>query len=140
MQTDEPYSCNECDISFKMTKDVKHDGKKSHNCNQCSYSSTNAASLKRHMLVHSGEKPFVCTQCVYSCTEASHLKKHMLTHSGDRPFNCTQCKYSFTQAQTHVDTFRRKAFQLHTVRLFLHSRSISQDAYAHPFRREAFQV
>ena len=50
-----PYSCLQCDLSFKMTKDLKmhmiqHGGKKSHSCNLCGYSTTSASKLKRHML------------------------------------------------------------------------------------------
>ena len=60
---DKPNSCVQCNLSFKMNKDLKmhmlqHDGKKSHNCSQCVYSSICAANLKTHILVHSGEKPF----------------------------------------------------------------------------------
>ena len=52
---DRPYSCPQCDLSFKMTKDLKmhmiqHGWKKSHSCNLCGYSTTSASKLKRHML------------------------------------------------------------------------------------------
>ena len=52
---DRPYSCPQCDLSFKMTKDLKmhmiqHGGKKSHSCNLCGYSTTSASKLKRHRL------------------------------------------------------------------------------------------
>ena len=79
-------------------KYLQHDGKKTHTCNQCGFSSISAFKLKRHMPVHSGEKHFSCTQCNYSCTTAAHLKLHILTHSGEKPFNCTHSKYSCTQA------------------------------------------
>ena len=65
MQTKgKPRSCVQCNLSFKMAKDLKthiiqHGGKKAHSCNQCGYSSINAAHLKTHMLVHSGEKPLI---------------------------------------------------------------------------------
>ena len=110
---DRPYSCPQCDLSFK----------KSHSCNLCGYSTTSASKLKRHMLVHriqsclavrfpevrnrkrteggpvhSGEKPVVCKQCNFSCTPAGSLKIHMLIHSGGKPCACTQCSYSCTQA------------------------------------------
>ena len=102
---DESYSCVHCNLSFKVTKDLKmhmlqHGGKKSHPCNQCGYSAISASKLKIHMLVHSGENPFVCKQCNYSCTSASNLKRHMLTHSGEKPFSCTQCNYSCTTTES----------------------------------------
>ena len=125
---DRPYSCPQCDLSFKMTKDLKmhmiqHGGKKSHSCNLCGYSTTSASKLKRLMLVHrsqsclavrfpelrnrkgteggpvhSGEKPVVYIQCNFSCTRTGSLKIHMLIHSGGKSFACTQCSYSCTQA------------------------------------------
>ena len=64
MQTEhKSYSCVQCNLSFKMTKDLKthmlqHDVKKSQSCNKCGYSCIKAANLKTHMPVHSGEKPF----------------------------------------------------------------------------------
>ena len=124
---DKPYSCLQCDLFFKMTKDLKmhmiqHGGKKSHSCNLCGYSTTSASKLKRHMLVHriqsclavrfpevrnrkrteggpvhSGEKPVVCKQCNFSCTWAGSIKIHMLIHSGGKPYACTQCSYSCTE-------------------------------------------
>ena len=59
MQTkDKLFSCVHCKNSFKTTKDLKthmlqyHGGKMSHNCNQCGFSSSNAANLKIHMIYH----------------------------------------------------------------------------------------
>ena len=72
---------------MEIAKDLKthllqHDGKKTHSCDQCDYSSTIASNLKSHMLVHIA-MPFVCEQCRkqcrYSCTAAGNFKKHMLT-------------------------------------------------------------
>ena len=125
---DKPYSCLQCDLFFKMTKDLKmhmiqHGGKKSHSCNLCGYSTTSASKLKRHMLVHrnqsclavwfaevcnrkgakggllhSGKKPVVHTQCNFSCTTACHLKIHNQIHLGEMSFNCRQCNYACTTA------------------------------------------
>ena len=60
------------------------DGKVSHDCNLCDYTSKKSSHLKYHMRVHSGEKPFACTQCEYSTKQNSHLKTHMLKHSGQQ--------------------------------------------------------
>ena len=99
---DKPFSCLQCDLAFKMTKDLKkhmiqHHGKKPHSCNQCGYSSISAANLRKHMLIHSGEKPFVCKQCNYSCTTAADLKRLFL-HTNWWP------------QKSHAHTFRRKTF------------------------------
>ena len=87
MQTkDKSFECAQCNLSFKMMKDLKthmlqHEGKKPHSCNQCGYSNIRATKLKRHMLIHSGDKPFSCEQCEYSSTHTVNLRNHMLTHS-----------------------------------------------------------
>ena len=57
---DKPFSCVQCDLSFKMTKDLKihmiqRCEKKSYSCNLCGYSTTRASKLKRHMVVHSSQ-------------------------------------------------------------------------------------
>ena len=58
MQTgNKSYSCVQCNLSFKMTKDLKthmlqHYVKKPHGCNQCGYSTISASKLKTHKLVH----------------------------------------------------------------------------------------
>ena len=125
---DAAFSCVQCNLSFKMTKDLKthmlqHEGKKFHSCSQCKYSTIGASHLKCHMRVHSGEKPFACKQCNFACTQAS--KSHMLTHSGEKSFICTQCDYSCTTTGilkrhmlTHLD---EKPFQLYSVWLLFHN-------------------
>ena len=61
MQTgNKSYSCVQCNLSFKMTKDLKthmlqYDVKKPHGCIQCGYSTISASKLITHKLVHSGE-------------------------------------------------------------------------------------
>ena len=123
-------SCVQCNLSFKMTKDLKthmlqHEGKKFHSCSQCKYSTIGASHLKCHMRVHSGEKPFACKQCNFACTQASNLKSHMLTHSGEKSFICTQCDYSCTTTgilKRHMLThLEEKPFQLYSVWLLFHN-------------------
>ena len=117
MQTqDKPYSCGQCNLSFKMNKDIRthmieHDGTKPHSCNQCGYWSVNASHLKSHMLVHIGKSSFVCKQCSFSCTTAGNLKTHMLTHSGYKPFNCksanTPAQQNWEPQDTYTNPFRK---------------------------------
>ena len=57
---DTPFSCPQCDLSFKMKKNLKmhiiqHGGNKSHSCNLCSNSTTSACKLKKNMLVLLGQ-------------------------------------------------------------------------------------
>ena len=65
MQTgNKSYSCVQCNLSFKMTKDLKthmlqHDVKKPHGCNQCGYSTISASKLKTHK--HTVEKNLLFT-------------------------------------------------------------------------------
>ena len=97
------YSCINCNLFFKMNKDLKthmnkHGGKKTHCCKKCSYTSIKASNLKLHNLFHSGKTPIVCKQCNYSCIRGDHLKQHMRIHTGEKPFVCKQCKYSCTRS------------------------------------------
>ena len=47
-------------------------------CDECSYESTRADMLKRHLVSHSGEKLLkICKQCDYSFTDYRTLKRHL---------------------------------------------------------------
>ena len=67
---------------------------KPHKCNQCNYSSTQAACLRRHFKTHTGEKLNKCNQCNYASSEAGHLRSHLKTHIGEKSNKCNQCKYT----------------------------------------------
>ena len=94
MQTeDKSFTSDQCNLSFKMTKDLKrhlpqHGAKKAHSCNQCGYSIIKAANLKKEK-THAGSqwreafKAFSCTQGKFSCATTGTLKTHMQTHSGE---------------------------------------------------------
>ena len=60
--------------------------------------------------------------------------------TGEKPFVCTQCSYSSTTADAFANPFRRKTFQLHTVWILLHKGILPQETHVGAFRREAFQV
>ena len=117
---EKPFVCKQCNYSCTTASILKrhmltHSGEKPFVCTQCSYSSTTAGNLKAHLLTHSGEKPFSCTKCNYCCTTAGSLKTHLLS-------------------------FGRKTFQLHTVWILLHNNILPQETHVDAFRREAFQV
>ena len=116
---------------------MKHSGEKLFLCRQCDFRCTRADSLKKHMLTHSGERPFVWKHCNYSFSATCDLKKHMLTHSGERPCICKQynfsCKKNWSPQDAHAHTFRRKAFQLHTVQLYLHTSWCPQKTHSDQF-------
>lgn len=71
-----------------------------HQCTYCSYSTTNAGHLKRHLYKHTGEKPYSCPYCTYSCTHDSNLKAHIRVHTGEKPYTCDHCPYRATQKGT----------------------------------------
>lgn len=71
-----------------------------HQCTYCSYSTTNAGHLKRHLYKHTGEKPYACPYCSYSCTHDSNLKAHIRVHTGEKPYSCDHCPYRATQKGT----------------------------------------
>ncbi|XP_045112939.1 zinc finger and BTB domain-containing protein 7A-like isoform X9 [Portunus trituberculatus] len=71
-----------------------------HQCTYCSYSTTNAGHLKRHLYKHTGEKPYSCPYCNYSCTHDSNLKAHIRVHTGEKPYSCDHCPYRATQKGT----------------------------------------
>ena len=56
---------------------------KSNKCNQCSYASSYASHLRRHLKTHSGEKSNKCNQCDFVSSRADHLRRHLKTHSGE---------------------------------------------------------
>ena len=48
---------SESGINVNVTlRNTNNEGEKSNKCNQCNYASSQACSLKRHLITHSGEK------------------------------------------------------------------------------------
>lgn len=87
-ETDQRYSCDECDKSFIHSR-----------------------SLIRHKRrVHSDEKPFECDECDMSFCHSSDLNKHKMTvHQMIRLFSCVQCDKRFSNA-----AILRKHSRVHT--------------------------
>ena len=77
------------DAKVKILKKNYDRFKKSHECNQCDFASSQAGNLRTHLKIHSGEKSNRCNQCDYASSYASHLRTHLKTHSGENQTNST---------------------------------------------------
>ncbi|KAJ8687453.1 hypothetical protein QAD02_023247 [Eretmocerus hayati] len=50
---------------------------------------------RAHMGVAPG-MPYPCNMCPYSSTDKATLVRHLRSHNGDRPYECSLCNYAFT--------------------------------------------
>ncbi|XP_015523016.1 ras-responsive element-binding protein 1 isoform X1 [Neodiprion pinetum] len=50
---------------------------------------------RAHMGVNPG-MPYPCNMCPYTSTDKATLVKHLRSHNGDRPYECSMCNYAFT--------------------------------------------
>jgi hypothetical protein len=50
---------------------------------------------RAHMGVGPG-MPYPCNMCPYSSTDKATLVRHLRSHNGDRPYECSLCNYAFT--------------------------------------------
>ena len=122
MQTgNKSYSCVQCNLSFKMTKDLKthmlqHDVKKPHGCNQCGYSNRQCFKAENTQAGSQWRKTF-CLHIV-----------QLFLHNSWQP------------QEAHAETLRREAFQLQTVQLFLHENGCPKDTHANTFGKKTFRL
>ena len=96
-QTNEkPYSCSQCDRSFKYASDMSkhektHTGEKPHQCKQCGKAFLSHSNFKRHARVHTGERPYNCSKCNEAFKTLGALKAHdQRLHNEERNFNCAK--------------------------------------------------
>ncbi|XP_075913311.1 uncharacterized protein LOC116937801 [Petromyzon marinus] len=96
--------CPACNRQFICRSSLEHHvqrrhptkpSDKSHQCDQCPYSTDRKSSLKIHQRTHTGEKPFKCTVCEKAFAHLRHLHRHQRTHTGEKPFKCTVCEKAF---------------------------------------------
>lgn len=50
---------------------------------------------RAHMGVGPG-MPYPCNMCPYTSTDKATLIRHLRSHNGDRPYECSLCNYAFT--------------------------------------------
>ncbi|GFY66353.1 probable histone-lysine N-methyltransferase PRDM7 [Trichonephila inaurata madagascariensis] len=55
-----------------------------HQCPECSYSTSLATHMRRHMLTHSGEKPHACPRCHKRFSQEENLRQHLVVHTGEK--------------------------------------------------------
>lgn len=74
-------------------------GARRHNCNQCSMSFVDSASLKAHKQTHKGGaaqgSPYSCNECGKTFTQACNLRVHQKVHSGQGLHLCSHCGKGF---------------------------------------------
>lgn len=75
-------------------------------CDQCSYTTKQPGSLKKHKNVHCGKWEYACHICDKEFRLATSLAKHLPIHNEARDYKCMQCKASFTKPhylRIHID-------------------------------------
>ncbi|XP_061434464.1 LOW QUALITY PROTEIN: histone-lysine N-methyltransferase PRDM9-like [Lethenteron reissneri] len=101
--------CPACNRQFICRSSLQHHvqrrhptkpSNKSHQCDQCPYSTDYKSTLKKHQRTHTGEKPFKCTVCKKAFADTSTLHRHQRTHTGEKPFKCTVCEKAFARLST----------------------------------------
>ncbi|XP_075915044.1 uncharacterized protein LOC142908359 [Petromyzon marinus] len=107
--------CPACNRQFIFRSSLEHHvqrrhptkpSNKSHQCDQCPYSTDRKSSLKIHQRTHTREKPFKCTVCEKAFAHLQHLHNHQRTHTGEKPFKCTVCEKAFAQLP-HLHSHQR---------------------------------
>ncbi|XP_071835914.1 uncharacterized protein [Apostichopus japonicus] len=86
-QTEKPYPCQYCGLSFKQP-----------------------CYLRCHERIHTGEKPYQCKFCPKTFRLSNFLRQHMMTHTGERPYSCDYCSKRFRQKphlKDHEKTHKR---------------------------------
>ena len=62
--------------------------KKTNQCNQCDFASSQLSHLKRHLKIHTGEKSNKCNECDFASSRTDGLRAHLKTHTGEKPHKC----------------------------------------------------
>ncbi|XP_021930652.1 uncharacterized protein LOC110835081 isoform X2 [Zootermopsis nevadensis] len=96
------HKCEQCDRSFSQANHLVehmnqlHGATRSYKCNYCEHSSNSRANMTRHLALHTERCRFVCDQCGAAFHALTTLKDHCNSvHSEYRNFCCTTCKKTF---------------------------------------------
>ncbi|XP_071368659.1 uncharacterized protein [Centroberyx affinis] len=98
------HNCNQCSTSFSDSASLKAH-KQTHkagqgppySCNQCGKTFTQACNLKVHQRIHSGQGLHLCSHCGKGFPTFSDLKTHKCSQTGDKPYCCTVCGNKFSR-------------------------------------------
>ncbi|XP_056136747.1 zinc finger protein 329 isoform X2 [Lampris incognitus] len=98
------HNCNQCSMSFADSASLKAH-KQTHqagqgppySCNQCGKTFTQACNLKVHQRIHSGQGLHLCSHCGKGFPSFSDLKTHKCSQTGDKPYSCTVCGNKFSR-------------------------------------------
>ena len=98
-----PFHCEICNLYFSSSATLSNHHKQkhmkeshSHFCEDCDFSSFEAARVRKHWLERHGEKKFKCDQCDFSATVKSRLNYHIKTKH-ELHYSCTECEAKFKE-------------------------------------------
>ena len=87
------FPCPDCTAVFGSLSGLAAHNKRVHHkkltelmlqCDQCSYKTMDASSLRVHKVTHSDLRPFECNKCSYAAKLKKQLNKHLRIHEEGR--------------------------------------------------------
>ena len=113
------FKCDICDLYFRSSRTLESHHKQKHQkeshthfCDQCDWSSFEAARLRKHWQAMHAEKNFRCDKCDYSATTVARLKRHTTAvHDKIYQYACDQCNETFR----HKDSLARHCMNEHQI-------------------------
>ena len=98
------FQCPDCTAVFGSSSHLAAHNKRVHHkkltelmlqCDQCSYKTMDASSLRVHKVTHSDLRPFECDKCPYAAKLKKQLNKHLRIHEEgrERKHVCDVCGF-----------------------------------------------